>query len=107
MEYRALAEMNAFREQAGKGDVQAMIALGDAWHEGLATGAKGGRKAAIYWYEKAAERGIAYALRKLSDIYADKSVESGKRDEVRALAWYWRAAEKKRCLCPGRTGQAL
>lgn len=99
--HRTPAEMKAFREQAGKGDVQAMIALGDAWHEGLAPGAKGGRKAAIYWYEKAAERGSADAQRKLGDIYADSSVEGVERDEVRALAWYRRAAEKSDVFAQG------
>ena len=88
------AEMRELRTAAGRGDVDAMVTLGEAWYYGLAPGFKSDRAAAIYWFELAAEKGSAAAQRELGSLYEDDVRWPGVgADDARAYPWYGRAAQ--------------
>jgi TPR repeat protein len=75
---------------AEKGDVEAQIALAEAYFHGRGT--ETNRQAAVRWYEKAAESGDASAQASLG-LCAFHGWGCGK-DYRMAVEWYSRAAEK-------------
>ncbi|HEY2358418.1 MAG TPA: tetratricopeptide repeat protein [Phenylobacterium sp.] len=77
------------RAAAEAGDVDAQVALGDAYFAGAVT--KRDYPAARKWYEKAANQHNAQASRRLGEMYANG--DGGSKDMKKAMA-LWIAGEK-------------
>jgi TPR repeat protein len=77
------------KEAAIAGDVDARLAVGDAYFSGR--GAPLDRAEARKWYEQAAAQQQPQAMRKLGEMYA--SGDGGKRDARKAVE-LWQGAEK-------------
>jgi len=76
------------REAGEAGDVDAQVAVADAYFAGR--GAPQDRGQARDWYQKAADRKNAQAARRLGEMYA--AGDGGRRDTKKAVE-LWRAAE--------------
>ena len=81
-------EINALKDKATQGQVEAQFELGDAYYYGKGTGKN--LKQALYWYEKAAEQGDVMAQRAVGAMY-ELGQGTGK-DGVKAAYWYEKAA---------------
>jgi TPR repeat protein len=77
------------REGATAGDVDAQLAVGDAYFSG--SGAKLDHREARKWYEMAANQNNAQAARKLGEMLAQG--DGGRKDTKKAMT-LWIAAEK-------------
>src|SRR6266568_8045078 len=70
---------------AKSGDSGAQVDLGYFYDTGI--GVKRNRKAALYWYRRAARRGEGAAAANIGTIFRDE------KDMKRALSWFRRAAK--------------
>lgn len=77
------------KESANAGEVEAQLAVADAYFSG--TGVKADRKEARKWYGMAADKKDPQAMRRLGEMYA--SGDGGKKDVKKALT-LWMDAEK-------------
>ena len=77
------------KESAGAGEVEAQLAVGDAYFAGR--GVMADHKEARRWYQMAADKKNPQALRRLGEMYA--SGDGGKKDTKKAVA-LWQDGEK-------------
>ncbi len=83
-------EIRKLRQQAEKGDADAMTNLGVMYRKG--TGVAQDDAAAVRWYRKAAEKGNAKAMYNLGFMYREGRGLT--QDDAEAVRWYRKAAEK-------------
>lgn len=83
-------DMQALKQRAEQGDMQAQLALGYCYESGLAVAQN--FSLAAKWYRKAAEQGMAAAQLMLGCLYNDGRVTEPKEGET--LKWFRLAAEQ-------------
>jgi len=89
---RALASnvIDAIRDSAARGEVEAVFLMGTAYDEGL--GVDVDPAEAATWYRRAADRGHVLAQHNMGNLY-----EAGRgvpKDEAQAVVWWRKAAEQ-------------
>lgn len=80
-------DIQAIRKLAEKGDAWSQLNLGAAYDNGL--GVKRDVDQALYWYQKAAEQGLAQAQFNLAHLLVSEEIST-----VAAAEWMQKAAEQ-------------
>ena len=80
-------DIQAIRKLAEKGDAWSQLNLGAAYDNGL--GVKRDVEQALYWYQKAAEQGLAEAQFNLAHLLVSEEISA-----VAAAEWMQKAAEQ-------------
>lgn len=87
-----------FKEAAEEGDIRSQYNLAYSYHHGL--GVEYNWEKAVYWYEKAAQRGHQLSQIDLADLLA----QSDRQQYGKAIYWYSAAAKQNSCEAHRKLG---
>ena len=96
----ARATLNAIRNLAGEGSVEATFLLGTVYAEGL--GVPVDAEAAAHWYHKAGERDHVLAQHNLGNVYF--AGDGVPQNDSAAVRWWREAADKGDAIAQYRLG---